>query len=385
MGQRQLFLSTVAFAISFALWGLISGLAPRFRVLYGLSELQTAVAVAVPVLLGALFRIPMGVLTDRYGGRIVFTLLLTFGIVPPAAIALFHSYAVLVASGLFLGSAGSSFAIGIAFNTRWFPPERQGLALGIFGAGNIGQSVAVFGAPLIAKHFGWEAVFWSFGTLSLLWAAIFWSFARDAGPPRETSLRHIIDVLLRRRLSWMLAFFYFITFGGFVALGIYLPILLKGQFGLSLEDAGFRTAGFIVLATAMRPLGGWLADRIGGTRVLTIVFGIIMLCSLCLMSTNLTLFSIGALGSAAMLGLGNGAVFKLVPALFSEDVGTVTGLVGALGGLGGFFPPLALGALKQATGSYAIGFLLLGIFALLALNLTRSLGWRATSGEVPAP
>ncbi|HVA37629.1 MAG TPA: MFS transporter [Candidatus Dormibacteraeota bacterium] len=369
MRGRQLFLATMAFAISFALWGVVSALAPRFRELYGLTETQTALAVAIPVLLGALFRIPMGILTDRIGGRYVFAALLLFGIVPAAAIALVHSYAMLLIGGLLIGLAGSSFAIGIAFTTRWFPPEQQGLALGIFGAGNIGQSVAVFFAPQIARLFGWESVFWIFGIVSALWGVAFWMFARDAGPVRKISMERIVEVLVRQRLSWLLAFFYFITFGGFVAMSIYLPTLLKGQFGLTLEDAGMRTAGFVVLATAMRPVGGWLSDRIGGSQVLTIVYAVIAGFALCLISTNMVLFTVGALGAAAMLGLGNGAVFKLVPHFFAADVGTVTGLVGALGGLGGFFPPLVLGVLKQMTGSYAAGFVLLGVFALVALSL----------------
>ncbi|TAM59866.1 NarK/NasA family nitrate transporter [bacterium] len=383
MRQRQLFLSTLAFMISFALWGSIAALAPRLRVQYGLTEEQTALAVAVPVLLGSLTRIPLGALADRLGGRVVFTALLAFGALPAAALTLFHSYVALLVGGFFLGIAGASFAVGVAFSTRWFAQEQQGLALGIFGIGNVGQSVVAFSAPLIARSLGWEAVFWIFGSASLVWAAIFWIFARDAGPPRSISLRHVAGVLARERLSWVLAYFYFITFGGFVALAIYLPTLLRVQFNVTLEDAGMRTAIFVLVATAMRPLGGWLSDRVGGARVLTVVFAMIVLCALALVSQSFAVFSTGALVGATMLGLGNGAVFKLVPKYFPADVGTVTGLVGAFGGLGGFFPPLVLGVLEEATGSYAIGFLLLGAFAVAAAATNLAVFDRPVAGRIP--
>lgn len=367
MRSRQLCLATVAFAISFSVWGLISALAPRFKDMYGLSDTQTSLAIAIPVILGSLFRIPMGILADRYGGRITFSLLLAFAIVPAAAIALIHSYAMLLIGGFFLGVVGSSFAVGVAFSTKWFLPEQQGLALGIFGAGNIGQSIAVFFGPRLAHVLPWEAVFWIFGGASLLWALVFWTFARDAAPGQPATIGQIAGILLHKRLSWALSFFYFITFGGFVALGVYLPTLLKSHFGLSLDDAGMRTAGFVVLATLLRPLGGWLSDRIGGARLLVAIFAAIACLALLLISSSIVVFSIGALGIAALLGLGNGAVFKLVPQYFPAEVGIVTGLVGAIGGLGGFFPPIVLGVLKQATGAYTIGFLLLALFALAAL------------------
>jgi MFS transporter, NNP family, nitrate/nitrite transporter len=367
MRNRQLFLVTLGFALSFSVWGLISGLAPRFKDLYGLSDIQTSIAVAVPIILGSLFRIPMGILADRYGGRVVFTVLLAFAIIPAGAIALIHSYAALLIGGFFLGLAGSSFAVGVSFTNKWFAPERQGLALGLFGIGTIGQSIAVFVGPRLANAVSWEAVFWIFGLAGLVWAAVFYRWGRDAGVGRPTSLRHLGHVFLHERLCWALAFFYFITFGGFVALGVYLPTLLKSHFGLSLEDAGLRTAGFVLLATLMRPVGGLLADRVGGARLLAGVFTLVAGLALLLTSSDLSIFRIGALGVAAVLGLGSGAVFKLVPEHFPQEVGAVTGLVGAIGGLGGFFPPIVLGVLKETTGQYTIGFVLLAIFALVAL------------------
>ena len=383
MRYRQLFLVTMAFTISFAVWGLISGLAPRFKDLYGLSDFQTALAVALPILLGSLFRIPMGIITDRFGGRLIFTVLLAFAFIPAAAIALIHSYVALLIAGFFLGVAGSSFAVGVSFTNKWFPPEKQGLALGLFGIGTGGQSIAVFVAPRLAKAISWEAVFWIFGLCSLIWAVVFWSLSRNATLARPASLKHIAQVFVHQRLSWVLAFFYFITFGGFVALGVYLPTLLKGHFHLNLEDAGLRAAGFVILATAMRPVGGWISDRVGGARVLALVFALVALLALLLTSSDFVIFSIGALGVAALLGLGNGAVFTLVPKHFPGEIGAVTGLVGAIGGLGGFFPPIVLGVLKQSTGSYTVGFLLLAVFALIALFLNISIFLRGPLHGVP--
>lgn len=370
MRNRQLFLVSMAFAISFSVWGLVSALGPQFKDLYKLTTFETSVMIAIPVILGSLFRIPIGILADRYGGRLVFSALLAFGIIPAAGIALIHSYTALLVFGFLLGIAGSSFAVGVSFTSKWFGAAQQGMALGVFGVGNIGQSVAVFFGPRLSGRFGWEWVFWLFGGLSLAWAIVFWIFARNAAVGKPTSLRHIIDVFLYQRLSWLLASFYFITFGGFVALGIYLPTLLKGEFGLDAADAGLRTAGFVLVATLIRPVGGWLSDRIGGTGVLVGVFAVLVIFALLLTSSDFVLFTIGALGGAAALGLGNGAVFKLVPQYFPSEVGVVTGLVGALGGLGGFFPPIVLGIVKENTGGYALGFILLALSAAAALVAT---------------
>ncbi len=369
MRNRQLLLTTLAFAISFSVWGLVSGLGPKFKDVYHLSDFQAATAVAVPVILGALMRLPMGILADRYGGRLVMSCLMAFAILPAALIALVHSYTGLLIGGFFLGVAGSSFAVGVSATTKWFPPEKQGLALGLFGMGTGGQSIAVFFAPRLARVMPWEAVFWIFGLASLTWAGVFWLTGRDASAGRVVPLSHSLKLLLREKLSWALAFFYFITFGGFVAMGVYLPTLLKNRFALTADDAGLRTAGFVVVAVLLRPVGGWLADRIGGARVLAVVFVLVAVLAALLISSTMVIFTAGALTIAATLGLGSGAVFRLVPERFPSEVGTVTGLVGALGGLGGFFPPIVLGGLKQATGSYTGGFLLLSLFACSALAL----------------
>ena len=368
---RALFLSTSAFAVSFAVWGLIGALAPTFAQAYGLSAKAKSLMIAIPVLLGALGRIPAGMLADRFGGRRVFTALLVFSAIPATFIGLSNSYAALITFGLFLGIAGSTFPVGIGFTSKWFTPEQQGTALGIYGMGNIGQSIAVFGAPVLAIALGsWRPVFFIFAAVSVVWSAVFFLMARDVPTQsRPKTMAENFDVLRREPLAWILSLFYFLTFGGFVAFSIYLPTLLKDNFKLSASDAGARTAGFVLLATLMRPVGGMLADRRGGARVLVPVFVAIAVLGTLMGCPWMPTFTVGALGAAAALGLGNGAVFKLVPQYFPKETATVTGLVGAFGGLGGFFPPLVLGVLRDATGAYTWGFIFLALFALLCLTI----------------
>jgi nitrate/nitrite transporter NarK len=357
-------LATISFALSFAAWGLVGGLAPTFAGLYQLSASQTALVVAVPVLLGSLARLPMGMLTDRYGGRAVFTALMVFSAAAAALVPLTGSYGALLASAFFVGMAGSSFAVGAAFVSRWTPPAAQGTALGIYGLGTLGQSLAVFVGPVVAARVGWTWVFYGTAALLVAWAVVFVTFARNPPAAQRPASFAAMLPLLRHPIAWLLGAFYFLTFGGFVAFSIYLPTLLRTQFGLSTADAGFRAAGFVVLATLMRPVGGWLADRIGGAQVLSWVFGGVAVFSWLLAWPSMLPFTVGALSCALLMGLGNGAVFKLVPERFPRDTGTVTGLVGALGGLGGFFPPLVLGIFRDTLGIVWPGFVLLSITAL---------------------
>lgn len=366
---RALFLSTTAFAVSFAVWGLIAALAPTFTQLYDLSATERSLMIAVPVLLGSIGRIFAGLAADRFGGRNVFSFLLVFSAIPAIAIGFSTSFTQLLIFGLLLGVAGTTFPVGVGFTSRWFPPEKQGTALGVYGMGNIGQSVAVFFAPVLAVSLGdWRAVFFIFTAVTFIWGIVFFLSAKnDATTARPKTLAESLAPLKHSKTAWVLALFYFLTFGGFVALALYMPTLLREIFNLSPTDAGARTAGFVVLATLLRPVGGILADKIGGAKVLIAVFAAIALLSLLLSFDSIVPFTIGALGCAASLGLGNGAVFKLVPQYFPKETGTVTGLVGAFGGLGGFFPPLELGLLKDQFGTYTPGFVLLSAFAILCL------------------
>ena len=363
---RHLFLATFSFGLSFMAWGLVSAFAPRFRQDLGLSGTQTALVVAVPVLLGAVARIPVGMLADRFGGRLVFTAVMLVVAVPVWLVPQAHTYESLLVTAFFLGLAGSPFAVGVGYVSAWTPAARQGGALGVYGLGNIGQSAAVFLGPLVAAQVGMAPVFQGAAVLLVAWAAVFAVAARDApGRPPAKGLPAMVAVLTRERTAWILALFYFLTFGGFVAFSIYLPVLLRDTFSLTAADAGFRTAGFVVLATLMRPLGGWLSDHIGGARVLHGVFAAVAPFALLLSWPSMIPFTVGALGCAALLGVGNGAVFKLVPQYFPGQTATVTGLVGAMGGLGGFFPPLLLGVFRDRGGVTWPAFALLAATSLV--------------------
>jgi len=367
----QLILGTGAFALCFAVFGSVSAMMPVLKKTFHLAPVQASIAMAIPVLLGSLGRIPLGLLTDRLGGRKVFTWTMIASIVAAVLMGKVESYPQLLLFGFFTGIALASFSVGVAFVSGWYPPEKQGFALGVYGAGNVGQSLAAFGAPLLFLHLGFRNTFWTFAGLLALWTVIFFSFAKDApsiAPPK--SLSQMVQPL-REGMSWVLSFFYFLTFGGFVAMSIYLPMFLTELFKLTPQDAGMRTAGFVLVATVMRPVGGWLSDKIGGLTILIGIFPFVTAMALLLTFQTMVPFTLGALGMAAAIGLGNGAVFKLVPQYFPQSVGAVTGLVGAMGGLGGFFPPLALGLIRQQTGSFVWGFVLLGCFALICLLVAK--------------
>jgi NNP family nitrate/nitrite transporter-like MFS transporter len=374
----QLAMATGAFAICFAVFGSVSAMMPIIRKSLGLTPMQVSMAIAIPVLLGSLGRIPLGILTDRYGGRLIFSIVMALSIPPAFLMGWVGSYWQLVLCGFFIGIALASFSVGVGFVSGWFAPERQGMALGVYGAGNIGQSLAAFGSPLIAGALGFKWGFWIFGILLVAWLIVFLLKAVNA--PRRNVGRSLSAIAqpLRQPMSWVLSLYYFLTFGGFVAMAIYLPIFLTEMFGLTPQDAGFRTAGFVVLATAMRPVGGWLADRVGGRTILLWVFPATAAMAIFLACPMMSTFTFGALGMAIAIGLGNGAVFKLVPEHFPQSVGSVTGLVGAAGGLGGFFPPLVVGGLRQLTTTFTWGFVLLSVFSLICLVVAWRIGGSAS-------
>jgi NNP family nitrate/nitrite transporter-like MFS transporter len=367
----QLILGTGAFALCFAVFGSVSAMMPVLKKQFHLAPVQVSVAMAIPVLLGSLGRIPLGLLADRLGGRKVFIWTMVLSVAAALLMGKVDTYSQLLLFGFFTGIALASFSVGVAFVSGWYPPEKQGFALGVYGAGNVGQSLAAFGAPLLFAYAGFRNTFWSFAALLAVWCVLFIVFAKDA--PRTTAPKSFMQMVrpLSEKMSWVLSFFYFLTFGGFVAMSIYLPMFLTELFKITPQDAGFRTAGFVLLATFMRPVGGWLSDRVGGLTILLWIFPFVAVMALFMTFQTMVPFTIGALGMAAAIGLGNGAVFKLVPLYFPQSVGAVTGLVGAMGGLGGFFPPLALGLIRQQTGSFLWGFVLLAVFALLCLALAK--------------
>ncbi len=381
---RNLALATAAFALCSSAWGMLAPLAPKVQDKLDLSNTETAVMIAIPVVLGSLLRTPLGWLTDRLGGRILFTIMLGYSAAAALLIGFATSYVALLGAGFLLGVAGASFAIGIPFVADWYPAKRQGFALGVYGAGNIGTAVAAFSVPFLYTRFGQASAGIAFGValgaFTLFWA----SAARDAPVVRQARPDYR-EVLRSGWALWQLAFFYFVTFGGFVAMAIFLPKLLVDWFDFSLTNAGLRAAGFTLVATAARPIGGWLSDRLEASTVLTVAFAGVGLDAVALswQATDpaivpVTLF---CLTMAGFLGMGNGAVFKLVPNQFPHSTGAVTGIVGAAGGLGGFFPPLVLGIVKDATGTFTMAFVFLVAFAWMCAGLALSMKPRGPAPE----
>jgi MFS transporter, NNP family, nitrate/nitrite transporter len=366
---RALALATAAFMVCFFAWSMLGPLGPTLQKQLDLSEFQLAIAVAIPVVLGSVMRIPIGILTERHGGRRVFTALMAYSIVPLVLLANFHdSFAAVVVIGFLLGVTGASFAVGVPFVNQWYAKERQGFALGLYGMGMGGTVLTALTAPKIAKHWSLATPFWIAAALMTVMTVVFWLFARDApvtGPRPAVSFGAPIKVFRDQPRARALTLFYFLSFGGFVAMFLYLPKLLTGVHHLTKTDAGYRSAGFALLAVVARPVGGWLADRIGASRVLRLSFAGTGALAIVLALTykHMVPLTIACLTMAVALGLGTGAVFKLVAQWFPADVGAVTGVVGAAGGLGGFFPPLVMALVKSLWGSYLVGFLLLAAVA----------------------
>ncbi len=371
----NLVLATAAFTIAFAAWSTIAPLSRQLQTELHLDNAQTGLLIAVPTLLGALMRIPMGVLTDRFGGRTVFTALLLFTLLPITFLGFAHSYASYIAGGFFLGVAGASFAVGVPFVSRWFSADRQGTALGIYGVGNIGTAATVFAMVPLAHAFGGrQGAFWFYIVPVAVMAIVFWLFARDApGLVAPQSFNVTVADISRRAITWHLGLFYFVTFGGFVFFANYLPQLLGDWFPFDRRDAGLQAAIFTMGATLARPVGGWLADQLGGTKVLVWVFSFVVATRLVLAwqagAANIVIVTDLLFIIALGFGIGNGAVFKLVAQFFPKSTGLAGGLVGAAGGLGGFFPPIIMGFVKDSTGSYALGFVILATLAAFCLAL----------------
>lgn len=374
---RNLALATAAFAVSFSAWGLIAPLAKRFQDDLGLSNTATLLLTATPVVLGALLRIPFGALADRYGGRRVFTFVLVAAAVPSLLFGFVDSYAGLLVTGFFLGIAGASFAVGVPFVAGWYPRERQGYAVGVYGMGNIGTAVAAFSAPAVVTHWGRPTLGVTAAVVLVGAGACFYAMAEDpvrTGPPSRYA-----ETLRAGWRLYRLALLYFVTFGGFVAMAIFLPKLLRDWFDLSLTDAGLRAAGFTVVATAARPAGGWLADRFSAPTVLVVAFAGIGVDAgaLAVLSADPTIepVTVACLSAAAFFGAGSGAVFKLVPHEFPDATGAATGIVGAAGGIGGFFPPIVMGIVKDNLDTYALGFVGLLAFCVACTVVTVGM-WR---------
>ena len=376
---RMLVLATAGFLICFWAWALISPLAPAYAKELGLSAVQQSLLVAVPVVVGSLGRIPVGALTDRLGARTMFPAVAALTIVPVLFVGLAGtSYAALLVGGFFLGIGGTAFAVGVPFVNAWFPPARRGTAIGIFGAGMGGTAVSAFTTVAIADTWGRAAPFVLVAVVLAVYAVVARLLLRDAPGrvPATGSFMARAWTTFKRPVALKLSLLYAIGFGGFVAFSVYLPTYLVNAFGLTRGDAALRTAGFVVLAVAMRPVGGWMSDKWHPVPVLAVCFlGVAALAGLA--SLELALIPVGTvafLGLAAFLGGASGAVFALVSRLVEPpQVGAVTGIVGAAGGLGGFIPPLVMGVIYSRSHDYSLGLALLALVSLGTAVFT----WRA--------
>jgi NNP family nitrate/nitrite transporter-like MFS transporter len=387
-------MATVGFAVNFWAWALLSPLGPLFRekgTLGTLSESDVALLVAVPVIVGSLGRIMVGALTDRYGGRVMFPLVSASTIVPVVFIALFAqtSYVALLVGGFFLGIAGTAFAVGVPFVNAWFPPERRGLAIGVFGAGMGGTAISALTTVKLYTNVDDKAPFAITALVLAVYAVTAWAVMRDAPGQSAPTTPLLARLSANARLSvtWQACILYAVAFGGYVAFSVYLPSYLKVAYELTPADAANRMAGFVAVAVVMRPVGGWLSDRFGAIPVLAVGYAVVAV-GAGVASTTPLLEPVGAaafLSMAAALGAGSGATFALVAKVTEPArVGGVTGLVGAAGGLGGFVPPLVMGYIYGRTDSYAIGLVLLAVTAVLTLVLTLTVVRRTAATSLSA-
>ncbi|HET8560986.1 MAG TPA: MFS transporter [Marmoricola sp.] len=385
----MLTLATVGFAVNFWAWALISPLAPLLRdlgTLGTLSASDVALLVAVPVIVGSLGRIVVGALTDRYGGRVMFPLISGITILPILFLAFFalDSFALMLVGGFFLGVAGTAFAVGVPFVNAWFPPEHRGLAVGIFGAGMGGTAISALTTVKLYTDVGAKAPFLITAGVLAAYAVVAALLLQDA-PGRQVPTGGLVQRIVntsKMPITWQAAVLYAVAFGGYVAFSVYLPTYLKTQHHLTPADAANRMAGFVVVAVLARPVGGWLADRLGSIRTLAACFAVVAVCA-AIVSPAPPLYvggTIAFLTMAAALGAGAGATFALIAQVTEPGkVGGVTGLVGAAGGLGGFVPPLIMGYVYGRTTSYDIGLWLLAVTSALTLLLTLTVVRRTAS------
>lgn len=365
MQKWQLPLQTLSLVVGFMVWVIISSLMPFIKKDIPLSANEIALVTAVPVILGSLMRVLLGYWTNRFGARTIFFISFLILLFPVYYISMADSLTELIIGGLVLGLGGAVFSIGVTSLPKYYPKERHGFVNGIYGAGNIGTAITSFSAPMLTNTMGWQNTVRLFLIPILLLALLNFLFGDRKEPKIKVPLTGQIKAVYKNEKLWFLSLFYFITFGAFVAFTVYLPNFLVSNFQLTSVDAGLRTAGFITIATLLRPVGGWLGDKFNPFLIMLFVFvGLTFSGVLLSFSPTLTLYSIGCLTVAFCAGVGNGTIFKLVPYYFSKQSGIVNGIVSAMGGLGGFFPPLVLTTVFNITGHYAIGFMSLAMFAL---------------------
>ncbi|HVZ73712.1 MAG TPA: nitrate/nitrite transporter [Polyangia bacterium] len=403
--RRVLVLSTISFTLLFAVWLMFGVLGVPIKKELGLTQVQFSWLAAVAVLSGSLGRLPFGMLTDRVGGRALMAALLVTTAIPCALVSHAHSYGALIALAFWLGGAGNSFSVGIAWNAAWSTPARQGFALGTFGAGNVGASVTkLIGPALIAlvptSGFldglvpgGWRFVPTLYASTLLVCAVALLALtpARDRKPGSARSFASMLAPLANARV-WRFGLYYVLVFGAYVAFSLWMPTYYQTVYHLPLSRAALLTAAFIFPASLLRPVGGWLSDRLGARVVTTSVFVTMMLACvpLCLPAVGAggpiglgACFTLLEIVGVAM-GIGKASVYKYVSAYFPGDVGAVGGLVGSLGALGGFFLPIGFAYLDRVTGRHESCFWLLLAFAGVSFAWLTAVVLRLKRGERPA-
>src|SRR5690625_3832248 len=350
----QLPLQTINLVVGFMVWVLISSLLPFIREDISIAAEHGAIVTAVPVVLGSVLRIPLGYYANVMGARLIFLLSFIVLLFPVYYISIASSMLDLIIAGTFLGIGGAIFSVGVTSLPKYYPKEKHGLINGIYGMGNAGTAVTTFAAPVLAAKFGWTTTVQFYLVLLLAFALLNFFLGDRKEEKEKTKIVEQIKGVYKNEKLWLFSLFYFVTFGSFVAFTVFLPSFLVDFYALDKVDAGMRTAGFIALATLIRPLGGWLGDKFQPLFLLIGVFIGLTIASIILaFSSDIGLYTFGSLLIALAAGIGNGVIFKLVPFYFSKQAGIVNGIVSMMGGLGGFFPPLLLSVIFAITGSYS--------------------------------
>jgi len=387
--SRALWLSTLAFTVCFAAWTIFSILGVQIKNDLGLTEFQFGLLVGTPILTGSLIRLVLGVWSDQYGGRAVYTAVMVVSAIATALLSLAYDYTTFLIAALGVGVSGGSFAVGVAYVAKWYPKEKQGTALGIFGAGNVGAAVTKFLAPMIMVAMGWQAVALIWAAALLIMAVVFYLYteddpdlaARRASGAKPESFAEMIEPLKNVQV-WRFSLYYFFVFGAFVALALWLPRYIIDVYGFSITTAGMIGAAYSVPASVFRAYGGVLSDRYGARRVMYWTFGVSVVVTFLLSYPPTDFVMEGIKGPIAFhvgigvlpfivlgffMSLGKAAVFKHIPVYYPNRVGAVGGIVGLIGGLGGFLLPMAFGLMNDLTGIRQSCFILLFLISAVAL------------------
>lgn len=393
--KRALAWSTIAFTTCFAVWTIFSIIGIQIKENLGLNETEFGLLVGTPILTGSLSRLFLGIWTDRYSGRKIYVIVMLLAAAATWLLTYATTYTGFLVAALGVGLAGGSFAVGVAYVAKWYPKERQGTALGVFGAGNVGAAVTKFIAPFVMVAIGWQAVAQIWACALVVMAFLFWIATKDSPKyldkknEKTAAPRGFFSQLepLKNLQVWRFSLYYFFVFGAFVALALWLPRYLVGVYGLDIKTAGMIAACYSIPASLFRILGGWLSDKVGARRVMYWTFIMSVICSFFLsypsthyvvegidrkidfsIAMTLPMFIVLIFVLGFFMSLGKAAVYKHIPVYYPDHIGAVGGLVGMIGGLGGFVLPIAFGVLNDLTHIWTSCFMLL--FALVAIALT---------------